>query len=346
MKLFFLISLIFAFQLLYCIEETGIKFEVNEEMANAVLLHFYRDINSVISKMAIDDIHIATGVNIRDIEVGIKNFTPDKVKFTFRESGINIKISDIKAHIFVRAYISNCLIPFTKHATADINSFSLDATIRVTSKYVNGKLVPDAEFVGTPKHDIDLDVEVNGFLFLLNGAIEDYAEDKIKDVLNDFIQNRSNDFLKKAVEKIPIEMCIDESKGYCLDYSLVNPIKMRNGYLEVNSYAFLYNKYKPKTQKKDRIPLSYIPNISKVGKKYQIYISEYSINAALFTLFSTEDISFTLNSNNLTPILLSLMVPGLNEKAGKERLRLDFEITKESSLEFNEKDIFLQKSMD
>ena len=339
MKLFFLISLIFAFQLLYGIEQTGIKFEVNEEMANAVLLHFYRDISSAISKMAIDDIHIATGVNIRDIEVGIKNFTPDKVKFTFRESGINIKISELKAYIYARAYISNLIIPFTKEATADINSFSLDATIRVTSKYVNGKLVPYAEFVGTPKHDIDLDVNINGFLFLLNGVIEDYAEDKIKDAINDFIQNRSNDFLKKALEKIPIEMCIDESKGYCLDYSLVNPIKMRNGYLEVNSYALLYNKYKPKTQKKDRIPLSYIPNISKVGKKYQLYISEYSINAALFTLFSTEYMHFILHSNDFTlsPLLLELMVPGLNEKA--EKFLLDFEITKESSLEFNENDI-------
>ena len=161
MKLFFLISLILTFQLLYCVELTGIKFEVNEDMANAALLNFYSDINSAIRKMEIDDIHVATGVNIRDIEVGIQNFTPDKVKFTFRENGINIKISDIKAHIFLRAYISNCIIPFTKHATADINSFSLDATIRVTSKYVNGNLVPDAVFVGTPKHDIDLDVNIN-----------------------------------------------------------------------------------------------------------------------------------------------------------------------------------------
>ena len=147
MKLLFLFSLIFTFQLLYCVELSGIKFEVNEEMARAVLLHFYSDINNEIKDMAIDDIHVAKGVNIRDIKAGINNFTPDKVKFTFRESGINIKITGLQAHLFVRAYISNVIIPFTKHADVDINSFSLEANIRVTSKYVNGNLVPSAESI-------------------------------------------------------------------------------------------------------------------------------------------------------------------------------------------------------
>ena len=339
MKLLFLFSLIFAFQLLYCVELSGIKFEVNEEMARAVLLHFYSDINNEIKDMAIDDIHVAKGVNIRDIKAGIKNFTPDKVKFTFRESGINIKITGLQAHLFVRAYISNVIIPFTKHADVDINSFSLEANIRVTSKYVDGNLVPSAEFIETPKHDIDLDVNIGGFLFLLNGVAESIAKKEIKKALNNFIENKSGSFLQLALEKIKTEMCIDETKGYCLDYSLVTPIKMKNGYLEVNSYALLYNQYKPKTQKKNRIPLSYIPPISKVGKKYQLYISEYSINAALFTLFNTEKLSFELNSNTVTPILLALILPGINEKTGKETLKLYFEITQESSLEFNERDI-------
>ena len=336
MKLYYPIIIFLTFQLLYCIELTGIKFEVNEEMANAALLHFYQDINRVIREMEIEDIHIATGVNIRDIKVGISNFTPDKVKFTFRESGININISGLKANIFVRAYISNCVIPFTKHATADINSFSLDANIRVKSKTVNGKMVPDAEFIETPKHDIDLDVNIGGFMLGLNGLLESIAEKEIKKAINNFIENKSNDFLKKALEKIPMEICVDESKGYCIDYSLVNPIIMKNGYLEVNSYALLYNKNKPKTQKKNRIPLTYIPNISKVGNQYQLYISEYSINSALFTLFSTENLSLSINSNTITPILLSIILPGINEKYGNQKLKLDFEVTKEGSLEFSE----------
>ena len=124
MKIIYLLYLIYTFGIIYCIELTGIKFEVNEEMANAALYHFYPYINNYIKDMPIDDIHVSRGINIRDIKAGISNFTPDKVKFTFKESGINIKISNLKAHIFIRAYISKFLISFTKHATADINSFS------------------------------------------------------------------------------------------------------------------------------------------------------------------------------------------------------------------------------
>ena len=108
MKIFLFILFIYA-QILYGVEITGVKFEVNEEMANSVLYHFYPEINSIIKEMNIEDIHIQRGVNIRDIKVGIPNFTLDRVKFKFTESGINIKITDLKADLFARAYISNLI---------------------------------------------------------------------------------------------------------------------------------------------------------------------------------------------------------------------------------------------
>ena len=171
MKMKYWIYLIYTFEIIYCIELTGFKFEVNEEMANAALYHFYPDINNAIKDMDIDDIHASKGINIRD--------------------RINIKISDLKAHIFVREYISKYLISFTKHATADINSFSLDANINITSKTVNGSLYPDAKFIGTPKHDIDLYVNIGGFAFGLNIALESLVKKEIKKAINDFIENQS-----------------------------------------------------------------------------------------------------------------------------------------------------------
>ena len=331
MKIIYLIYLIFTLEIISCIELTGIKFEVNEEMANAALYHFYPYINNYIKDMPIDDIHVSRGINIRDIKAGISNFTPDKVKFTFKESGINIKITDLKAHIFIRAYISKFIVSFTKHATADINSFSLDANIRVTSKIVNGSLYPDAEFIETPKHDIDLDVNIGGVLSIL----ESYAQDELKKGINNFFENESNKFLKLALEQIPIVIPIDKSKGYSIDYSLVNPIRMKNGYLEVNSYALLFNENINDTKKKKRIALSYVPEMVKIDKQYQLFISQYSINSALFTFFRTDPLSLNLDSKIVNSALLSLILPGINQKYGNDNVIIYFNTRKEGELELN-----------
>ena len=334
MRYFF--TLIFSFQLIFCQELTGIKFEVNEEMAQAVLYHFSSNIARFLSNIKLDDIHVTSGVNIRDIKGNVP-FSSDMVKFSFRENGVNINISGLKAHISLTVCVSNVLIspfPFDKDVTIDIDSFSLDANIKVTSKYVDGRYIPDAEFIETPRHTMRLDVNIKGFFFFLNGGIESIAEGLLKDKIDDFIKDESNNFLKKALAKIETEILMDSNKGYWMDFSLVNPIKMKNGYLEVNSYALLYNENKPKTQKRNRIPLTYVPSISKVGNNYQIYISEYSINAALFTLFSTESISFRVGSGSINAQLLEIILPGIKQKYGNQKLELDFEVTKEGTLEF------------
>ena len=338
MKIFLFILFISA-HLLYGVEITGIKFEGNEEMANSVLYHFYPEINSIIKEMNIEDIHIKRGVNIRDIKVGIPNFTLDRVKFKFTESGINIKITDLKADLFARAYISNLIIPFTKHGTATINSFNLEVNLRVTSQKKDGKIYPYAEFNGAPKHSIDLDVHIGGFLLGLNSKLEKLGKNALINSINSFIQNKSENLLQKALEKIPVVIPIDESKGYYIDYSLVQPIQMKNGYLEVNSYAFFYNDKKEITKNRKKYALSLIPPLNKINNQYQLFISEYSINSFLFTYFSTDSLSLTVDSKIFTPILLGAILPEVYKQYGSDKAIAYFKTIKESVLELSESGI-------
>ena len=90
MKFIYLICFFSIFQLLHSVELGGIKFAVTEKMAQQALDYFYSDINKEITKMQLEDIHVKKGIKIR--EIGIPNFTKDKVKFTFKESGVNINI--------------------------------------------------------------------------------------------------------------------------------------------------------------------------------------------------------------------------------------------------------------
>ena len=339
MNKFLIFSFILVLESLYCIQLTGIKFEVTEEMAYKALYHFYPEINKKIKDMDLEDIHITKGVNLRDMKVGIPNFTLDKVKFKFSENGINIKISDLKATLFVRAYISNCLIPFTKHADGEVNSFNLEVNVGV-SWYTNEAsklIIPRIVFTEPPKHNIDLDVNIGGFVFGLNGKLESLAKDLLKDGINDFIKNKFNDFLQEAIDKLKYQIPIDEEKGYYIDYSLTyeEPIKMKNGYLEINCLAFFYNEKKEETKNRKRIPLTYIPNITPDNSQYQLYISEYSINSALYTYFRTDPLSLTLDSKIFTPLILGGVLPQLYQSYGNDQLYVDFNTRKESDLSLN-----------
>ena len=339
MKNFIIFSFILILESLYCIQLTGIKFEVTEEMAYKALYHFYPEINKKIKDMDIEDIHVSKGVNLRDIKVGIPNFTIDKVKFKFSENGINIKISDLKASLFVRAYVSKLIIPFTKHAEGEVNSFNLELNLGVSwHTQENSKLIiPRIVFTEPPKHNIDLDVNIGGFVFGLNGALESLAKGLLKDAINNFIKNKFNDFLQAAIDKLKYQTAIDEEKGYYIDYSLTyeEPIKMKNGFLEINCFAFFYNEKIDDTKNKKRIPLTYIPDITPDNTQYQLYISEYSINSALYTYFKTDPLSLTLDSKIFTPLLLGGILPQLYQSYGNDQLYIDFKTKKESDLALN-----------
>ena len=336
MKILNLITLILAFNILFCLEETGIKFEVNEEMARAVLYHFYPDINNEIKDMKLEDIRIKKGINIRDIRVQVLNFTPDKVKFSFTESGISINISGISVNVFGNLKVSRYVIPKTFKIAKNIELVNFDANLKVTYRTINNSLYPNAEFIEAPKVDIDFYLHFS-LPFGLGDALERLVKDKIRDAINSFLERKSNSFLEDAINLIPMNITIDEYNGYAIDYSLVNPIRMKNGYLEVNSYALLYNERIKETQikKKQDIPLSSVPDMIKINNQYQLYISQYSINSALYTFFKTEPLSLTLDSNIVTG-LLSVVLPGIYQKYGNEKVIVIFKTRKEGQLELNE----------
>ena len=333
MKFIYIISFISIFHLLYTVELGGVKFAVTEKMAQQALDYFYSDINKEITKMQLEDIHIQKGVNIREIEIGIPNFTKDKVKFTFKESGVNINISGLKAWVSATIYVKNLIIPFHNNIHIDVKEFSLNANLRVFGKKDGNKLIPWAEFTQPPSHTINFNFDNDGFMLCLIRPIESKAKSLMKDAINDFIKNKSNKFLEDALSMIPVEIAVDQSNGLFIDYSLIDNIKMKTGYLEVNSYAFFYNKNKSQTQNKKNFPLSLIPPITSIDNPNQVFISQYSINSALYTYFVSEPlkVSVDVNAN-----ILGILFPSLLAKYPGQEAKVVLEVSGVPSLEFEE----------
>ena len=297
MKVFYLICLLSIFQIFHPLELGGIKFALSEKMTHDLLYHFYPTINKEITSIPLEDIRIERGLNVRNLVLSIMDFNLDQIKIQFTEKFINITISGLKARVTGKVYINKLFVVTNKDIEVKINEFSMNAKLKVYSKKdENGKLVPYANFTETPTHTIDLDVDLENTLWLLDEAVEPKVKKELKNAINKAFQDESQDLLNKGIEKARnyTVMAIDESNGLYIDYSLVE-VKMRKGYLEFNSFAFLYNINMPETMQTKRLPLTLLPPITSVDNPNQLFISQYSLNSALYTYFKTKPLSTKLD---------------------------------------------------
>ena len=333
MRFFFLISFFSILQLLLSVELGGVKFAISEKMANDALYHFYPSINEEVKCMKLDDIRIMKGVNVREITLEIPNFTLDKVKILFREQFISVSVTGLKAKIKGVLHISNILSQ-TNDVEIEIKEFSVSAKVRVRGQKVgNNRIIPWAEFIEPPSHKIDFNVDISGFLFLLNFVAESVAKSKIEDKIDEFIKDKSKNYLRDVINLIPTELPVDESKGLYIDYSLVEDIKMKYGYIEFNSYAFLYNKNKSQTKNKKNYALSLVPSIASYDYPNQVYVSQYSINSALYTYFITNPLSLKIDVN---ANILGLLLPSLFVKFPGKQTHVYLETTEPPVLDFEQ----------
>ena len=297
MKVFYLICLLSIFQIFHPIELGGIKFALSEKMTHDLLYHFYPAINKEITSISLEDIRIERGLNVRELVLSIMDFNLDQIKIQFTEKFINITISGLKARVTGKVYINKLFVVTNKDIEVKINEFSMNAKLKVYSKKdENGKLVPYANFTETPTHTIDLDVDLENTLWLLDEALEPKIKRELKNAINKAFQDESQGLLNKGIEKARnyTVMAIDESNGLYIDYSLVD-VKMKKGYLEFNSFAFLYNINMPETMQTKRLPLTLLPPITSVDNPNQLFISQYSLNSALYTYFKTKPLSTKLD---------------------------------------------------
>ena len=330
MKLLYLIYFLSIFHIIHPLDLGGIKFAISEKMAGDLLYHFYPAIMKEVRAIPLKNMHIDRGINVENLVLSITDFNLDQVKLKFSEKGINIKILELKGYVTGILYFNKYLIKEDKDIRVDFKVSNLNGNIIVkTKKDKKNKLVPYAQFSETPTYSLELDVDLENTLWLLDEAIEPKLESELEDAINSAFPEKSNELLNDALEiaKNYTVMPIDEPKGLYIDYSLVD-IKMRNGFLEINSYAFLYNKNKPETMQPKRIPFTMLPQISSIDTPNQLFISEYSLNSALYTYFITYPLSLKIN---VDPNILESLLPTIGKEIA-ENTEVFFETTEPPTL--------------
>ncbi len=301
MKICYFICFLSLFQIFSSMELGGVKLGINEQMVINLLYHFYPSINQEIRYISGEELEKTT--NIKDISsFGISNIPIYKLKVTFTEKGINLDIQDNYGWIKPK---SKDKISF---------KFSMNGNIYVTTKRDgNSKIIPNIYFTELPTFTVDLEIDNKD----LKNSIFQIFKEKLNGLLNKGLEKLKN------LPTIPI----DEGKGLYVDCSLVS-LYMKNGYLEVNSFAFLFNKNMPDTMQLKRIPLNMLPSITYISEPNQLYVSQYSINSALYTYFKTSPLSVKIN---VEPSLLELLLPTITTTLGFN-LQFFFETTEPPSL--------------
>jgi histone deacetylase complex regulatory component SIN3 len=147
------------------------------------------------------------------------------------------------------------------------------------------------------------------------------------------IKKQLKRLLEDVVSKLPKQISIPiNGINYKLDVTLSESgIQLRNKFLEINSNARLFNENKSLTKTKS-FPQVTFPSIKTMGSQLQLYISEYSINSALYTYFRTDPLSLTLDSKIFTPLILGGVLPQLYQSYGNDQLYVVFNTRKESDL--------------
>ena len=301
-------------------------------MAEAVFKYFYNDINKVVRNFNLDTFKV-DGITVRYGNVKIPNFTRNKVKFKFTSNGINIKVNGLSGEATGRGYKKVLLWTEARNVVITIYKGNIDAQLKIKTKYVNGRLVPDAEIVRS-KVDLDIKVRVKGFLGgLFNGKVKK----GILGAIDDVFKEKTNELLKKGLEKIPIDVIIGNS--YRMDYSLVNDFQMKNGFFVINSYALFYNQNIKDTQNKYRIPFTTLPDISSIGNQFELYVSEYSINSALFTFIRSNALNLNIVTPDITTQYLDNVLPGILKEYGNMPAEFGVNIFAGTNIKISEESI-------
>ena len=310
MKYYTTFILCFVLPIIFCDELGGIKAGINDKFISNLIRHFEPEIRKTLERVSIPN-----GEKLTNGVISIPNFNMNMINLEILNNGIvHIRIQNCIPHV-TGTYHYKIVIKYKKKFTAKLKNFVLDANIRIKSRPVSGGgYGPDIEFISGPDMNFKLDISLKGFLggllsWIVNTFQKFFKPSIIKEA-NSSIRGFLHNFLNKLEPKIRLY------KNYWLDFTFVTPIKTQNRFLELNSYGLFYSDKNRSTQNRNRIPLTPMPSINTLEKNLKLYVSEYSINNAIYTLLS--------DSNNVLPVkiktnMLEMAFPGIVDKYGEKQ---------------------------
>ena len=308
MKFYTSLFILICLPIIFSEELGGLKAAITDDFINSVLVAFEDDIKDVLNGVRIDDREYLSNMIFY-----VPNFSLDKIDLSFGNDGlINIKISNLSPYLTGTVTYSVIFTTVSNNFKVTLNNFYLNARIRIKSRQIaSDQYAPDAEFVGDPELDFDINFEIDGILGYIVEKILNFAGDFGKGIIMPLIRDKFTELLNDIFSDLPTEAQIGD---FWVDYTLASPIRLNNKYLEINSYALIYSKDFPETKNRTRYSLSSLPDIT-TNNQLQLLVSEYTINSAAFTFLTAYKINNILKYT-ISTSFVNVMLPDISKKYG------------------------------
>ena len=290
----------------------GVRVAINEKFITAMLQSFLPELKQMADGTDLDDSGCLDKLHFK-----IPNFSLDKIGISFTNTGLlNIKINGLSPELSGRATKKILFVKVRKSFTVTLKNFRFDGNFKVGTKYVDGVRVPDLTFSGDPSINFTAKLDLgHSILWKLVSGILSTIANIVKKFVMPAIRRLLRNLLEKVVKKLPRDISIPiNGINYKLDVTMSESgINLRNKFLEINSKARLYNANIKETKDK-YFPNVYFPYITTMGNQLQLYISEYSISSAIYTLLKSnyQEIKTTIDTSKISQITQGIINP--NEK--------------------------------
>jgi hypothetical protein len=284
----------------------GARVAINEKFIHAILKNFEPEIRKFAQGTKIPD-----SGRLDNMEFNIPNFNLNGIKITFSNKGLlNIQINNLEPRLKGTVHYKILwLIKSKNNFVVTLRNFKFNANLKITSKY-NYKVratVPDVQILGDPVIDFKFKLSLDGFLGGLIAGILQLAGNFARKFIIPAIRKQMKNMLEKVISGLPTEI---PTNKYKLDVTLSKSITLRNKFLEITSNARLFNPSIPQTKTKYIKEVNF-PYLTSLGSQLQVYVSEYSVNAAIYTLLMSNNREL---KTTVTSSMLDSLLPGFGEK--------------------------------
>lgn len=330
-----ILPFILILSLALCENESGVRIALDQNEVLRTIHFFGPKIVQTLSELKIPDasFDIDAGpfkINIYlfEIKFGVTSYVKESLMASFFEPNIiNVVLGNIAAAGSFRVRFKFLFITDVQNVSLKIFNIKANINFALNTKDRQGLLMPNADII---KIDlgIDFDFELHGsviaeFINLLKPAIKG----AISDLLIGTIKDQCNNLLSHSFDLMPTYGKFNE-QGLAIDYSLVSAPKISNQFLLFNTRGGFVNVNIPETLV-PRYPFpTNLPEYKTDGKRLQAYVSDYTINTALYTMYRSNLLSFAFKPEmipseipiELTTDWFEVMIPGITDVFGTEKL--------------------------
>lgn len=303
-------------------EKAGVKLAIKQDFLDNMKHDFLPGIIKILGNYTLPDQEISLDLKLAKMKIdinntlislNISNITEDNFELSFLEPNkINLEIKNISGNVSFDDSFTLSIFKESSHVSADVLNFDLKMQLELTeveSKQIKGKMLPSLTLQNVDLN-LDFTYEISGDFWVnitnnkfIKSLIVKLIKSQLTKMLINTLKGTVNNYISDTIASLPLYIPLDNvfnKTGLALDYEILSKPKITEGnFLSVNTKGLIVNTNINQTLNPPYELPSDIPDSEEHKKVTELFLSDFSLNGALYTLFLSEMLKFNLDSSLL-----------------------------------------------